>query len=767
MKKPKTKVAAETVSCDEPQLTRALVEMLEEPLFVKNNDHRFVFVNRAFCDMLGVEVIDVIGKTLEEQLTADEMRHFFEVDRRVLDTGIPDLCEETLTPSPGLTLTILTRKTRFVDDCGNRFLLGVIYDITKRKEAEAALRESEKRFMDVLYASGDAILLIDGDTFVDCNNATTRMLGYADKKQFLMTHPSTLSPTTQPDGRNSLEKADEIIRSAVANGFHRFEWMNHKANGEEFLVEVSLTPITMQGRMLLYCVWRDITEQKKAAAAFAESEARYRAIFEANKDGMLVADAQNQTFKYANPEICRMFGYSEREFTELGLDDIHPKESLAAVTASFQAQARGELQLAPSQPCLRKDGTVFLADINTTLVTMDGRTCLVGMFRDVTERDQLQRSQINIQKLESLGTLAGGIAHDFNNFLTSIMCNLSVLQAQADGRNTELFDDIQQACMTAAALSKQLLTFAKGGLPITKDQRLRPIIRQVAEFATRGSNVRCVFDLGPDPFIVNVDMDMTSQVIHNLVLNAIQAMPAGGDISFKAVAIVVGHDEVPPLTAGRYVQVTLTDCGVGIKPESLASIFDPYFSTKGAGRGLGLSMCHSIMAKQGGLITAESKPGEGAVFTLYFPMVDVAVNIPLPPNKPALKTGGGRVLIMDDEALICASLKCVLKQAGYHAESVANGQEALDAYAQAMKAGKAYDVVIMDLTIAGGMGGKEAVGKLLAIDPKAKVIVSSGYSDDPVVTEFRKHGFCGLLPKPYMDDAVCDAVRHAINATTH
>jgi len=254
-------------------------------------------------------------------------------------------------------------------------------------------------------------------------------------------------------------------------------------------------------------------------------------------------------------------------------------------------------------------------------------------------------------------------------------------------------------------------------------------------------------------------------VIHNLVLNAIQAMPAGGDILFQAQAIVVSHDATPPLTDGRYARVTITDCGVGIAPENLARIFDPYFSTKGAGRGLGLSMCHSIMAKQGGLITAASKPGEGAVFTLYFPMSEGALDIPLTSDKPPLKAGGGRVLIMDDEALICAALKCVLKQAGYHAESVANGQEALDAYAQAMKAGMAYDVVIMDLTIAGGMGGKEAIVKLLALDPKAKAIVSSGYSDDPVVTEFRKHGFCGLLPKPYMDDAVCDAIHQAIGTT--
>jgi CheY-like chemotaxis protein len=391
----------------------------------------------------------------------------------------------------------------------------------------------------------------------------------------------------------------------------------------------------------------------------------------------------------------------------------------------------------------------------------------VHVSRDITDNKDKERTHIQLQKLESLGVLAGGIAHDFNNILTTILANISLLQSRGavSGESLEWIEEAQAACGTAQGLARQLLTFAKGGSPVVEVVDLRPVLMQAAAFATRGSNARCIFDLGEDPLATSIDVDQVTQVVQNLVLNASQATPQGGDITIRARTADLGEREQVPLPAGCYILVSVADRGVGIAPEILSKVFDPYFSTKGVGRGLGLSACHSIMLRHGGIIRAESTLGVGAVFTLYFP-AQASADIVREPVTPMLVVGSGRVLVMDDEASLAKVLRRLLTSLGYTADSVADGQAALDAYKAAMSSDNPYDAVILDLTIPGGLGGEETIAKLLELDPKVKAVVSSGYSDSTVVAESGKHGFLGTLAKPYGVADVSEVMRRLFESRT-
>ncbi|MEQ1918991.1 MAG: ATP-binding protein, partial [Elusimicrobiota bacterium] len=411
---------------------------------------------------------------------------------------------------------------------------------------------------------------------------------------------------------------------------------------------------------------------------------------------------------------------------------------------------------------IRKDGSRFPAVVSVTALREAGNAIIGYLLigTDNTLRKQAEVSLANTQRLESLGVLAGGIAHDFNNVLTAILGNLSLLQSElrAGGEaqklltqaHQELLLEAERACGTAKGLSNQLLTFAKGGSPVVTVMDLRLLLKEAAVFAARGSNVRCVFELSESPLVVNIDNNQVAQVIQNLILNAIQAMPGGGEIMVRA-----------GLEGGSCIDVSFKDHGSGIQPKLLNRIFDPYFSTKAAGRGLGLAMFNSIMTKHGGSITADSTPGEGAVFTLRFP-VAMAAYAPPEHKLPVKVAGKGNVLIMEDEAVVARVLKRMLEHLGYQAESVGDGRAAVDAYRQALEAGKPYDAVILDLTIPGGMGGKETIGQLLLLDPQAKVIVSSGYSNDPVVSDYSAHGFREVMLKPYVLEDVSEAMRRVL-----
>jgi len=369
---------------------------------------------------------------------------------------------------------------------------------------------------------------------------------------------------------------------------------------------------------------------------------------------------------------------------------------------------------------------------------------------DITERKQMEQELQKIQKLESLGILAGGIAHDFNNILTAISTNLSMARLYGDLRDdiSEMLADAEKASVRAQNLTNQLLAFAKGGAPIKKPTSISRLITTTAAFSLSGSNVKCEFSLPDDLRLAEVDEGQIGQVIQNLIINADQAMPRGGTIRIAAENIVVGEKDPLPLENGLYLRLSVTDQGIGVSRKDMPNIFDPFFTTKQKGSGLGLATAFSIVKHHGGHIEVESVVEEGTTFTVYLPTLDRTQG-EIEWRRRQLIQGEGRILLVDDEEIIWRAAGEALTRMGYEVRFAEDGVAGIELYQEALNAKRPFHAVIMDLTIPGGMGGKEAAGEILRIDPEAKIIASSGYSNDPVMSNFREHGFCGIITKPY------------------
>lgn len=378
---------------------------------------------------------------------------------------------------------------------------------------------------------------------------------------------------------------------------------------------------------------------------------------------------------------------------------------------------------------------------------------VVLVFRDVTERQKTEAELLRESKLESVGLLAGGIAHDFNNILQGIIGNVSLarMTAHSAEKMLERLAGVEKAAFRARDLTHQLLTFARGGAPIKRSVLLTDLVKDAAQFALRGSNVQCELSLAGDLWPVEVDEGQFRQVVNNLVINAMQAMPEGGRIEVRSENVELTAGFLPPLGAGKFVKISIRDYGAGIRPENLPRIFDPYFTTKQHGSGLGLASAYSIVRKHDGQIRVESTLGAGAAFNIYLPASPQAV---APPEETGQKQffGHGRILVMDDEPDILQVLSDMLGVVGYEVATAREGGEAIETYLNAKNSGKPFAAVIMDLTIPNGMGGKEAVRRLKELDPQIKALVSSGYSYDPVMANFRQFGFSGIIPKPYVLD---------------
>ena len=377
---------------------------------------------------------------------------------------------------------------------------------------------------------------------------------------------------------------------------------------------------------------------------------------------------------------------------------------------------------------------------------------LIGVSRDITEKMKIEEALSKAKKIESIGVLAGGIAHDFNNILAAILgnINLALFDEDIKGRTKELLLEAEKASFRAKDLTQQLLTFSKGGNPVKETTSLETIIKESASFVLHGNKVACEYTIPEHLWLADIDKGQISQVIQNMVINASHAMPEGGII--KILCENVSSFDKYIFSAdkgGKYIKISIQDSGVGIPEKLLDRIFDPYFSTKQDGSGLGLAICQSIISKHNGYIFVESVPGEGTTFTIYLP-----ASAKTKTHEKA--TAGGqnlyspvKILIMDDEEMVRNVAKAMLTKLGNTVVLAADGVEAVKCYQQAMNSDNPIQLLIMDLTIPGGMGGKEAVQEIHKLNPEAKVIVSSGYSNDPVMANFKKYGFCAAIPKPF------------------
>jgi signal transduction histidine kinase/HAMP domain-containing protein len=490
--------------------------------------------------------------------------------------------------------------------------------------------------------------------------------------------------------------------------------------------------------------------REKALLASKEEEKFHNLILstqqECSIDGILVVDDSGDIFSYNRrfvelwniPQALVDSGEDAPVLRHVAAQSSQPEAFLSRVRHLYghhEERSHEEIVLSDGRtidrytaPMQGEDGKYY------------GR---VWYFRDITDLQRARLDLLKTQKLESLGVLAGGIAHDFNNILTAVLGNVSLARFQlGDPSKAELrLEEAEKAALRAKDLTQQLLTFARGGEPVKKVIALSALLRESAGFAVHGSAIRCDFELPDDLWSVEADEGQLSQVVHNLVLNAVQAMPGGGSLTIAARNLPAGE-------GGAFLLFRVSDTGTGISQDHLHNIFDPYFTTKPSGNGLGLATCYSIVKKHEGTIRVESEPGKGTSFFVTLPASD-RVAPAQEPRPQAARNGRGRVMVMDDEETVCLFAAACLEELGYQVECAGNGSAAVELYRQRQREGTPFAAVIMDLTVPGGMGGKEAIALLLQLDPEVKAIVSSGYATDPVMANFRDYGFCAVLCKPY------------------
>jgi PAS domain S-box-containing protein len=507
---------------------------------------------------------------------------------------------------------------------------------------------------------------------------------------------------------------------------------------------------------------QDITGRKEAEERVRESAGRLELAVSSAGMGLWQWDIKSDRRAF-DAKVCELLGIDREKFTgraEEFFAVVHTEDA-AALKAAQRHAVETDTLYHPEYRAVWPDGSVhYISSRGRLRRDEKGEPWLLdGLLWDITDRKTAEAAIQSAQRLESLGSLAGGIAHDFNNLLTGISANLSLLRdkVRPEGELPELVGEAEVACRAARNLARQLLTFSSGGEPLRKPLDLGKLVRESVEFSLRGSGARAEFSGGEGIFSL-ADRDQVFQAAQNLAMNAAQAMGGTGLVKVETAALDLPSAVVPGLAAGRYAAVAVRDSGPGIPPQIMDRIFEPYFSTKGTGRGLGLAVCRSIAVRHGGQITVATGPG-GTVFTMYLPLTEERPEVSNRRAAPAAAGAvRGRVLVMDDEEIVYKALARMLRELGYETEITTDGDMALAAWKAARESGKPFNAAIMDLTISGGMGGVEAMRRLREMDPAARAIVSSGYSEDPVLASYRDYGFSGVLPKPFRLDDLARAM---------
>ncbi len=493
-------------------------------------------------------------------------------------------------------------------------------------------------------------------------------------------------------------------------------------------------------------------ELRDRTAKLRESECSWRRLFEEAPDPIFIEDLKGKVLE-VNTAACDLHGMTREELLGRNVMDLVPPEQRRRVAELFPRWESNSLKRYDGFS-YTKDGRVVPVEIQGRRFEYLGTPAILFHVRDISERLQMETELVQAQKLESIGLLAGGIAHDFNNILTGVIGNLALVKMDlpVDEPLYARICDAEESALRATVLTQQLLTFSRGEAPMLRTASIRHLLEATPRFVLSGTRTVCVPEIAADLAAVDIDVGQMSQVIENLVINAAQAMPAGGAIRLIAengMADVALKRRFHNLTASRIVKLTVSDTGTGIPAEHLSRIFDPYFTTKEKGSGLGLATSYAIIHKHGGCIDVQSEWGKGSTFTVYLPASSRSAE-PVPAVEDAAPVRGtGRILVMDDEAPIVKILHTSLTKLGYEVTTAADGREALSAYQAAMREGRRFDAVIFDLTVPGGMGGEEAVMLIRALDPSLKAVVSSGYTDGPAIAFPERCGFQAAIQKPY------------------
>jgi PAS domain S-box-containing protein len=755
-----------------------ILNSIGDAVIATDAEERIRFINPVAETITNWKQQEVLGEKFSEVYRVRN-----EITNEVIENPATRVIREGITVGMANHTVLLTK-----DDCKipvedtaspicdeNGEIIGVViifHDVSERRRKEEQIR----KLSSAVEQSPSVVVITNFAGDIEyVNPKFTKLTGYEFEEVKYKNSRILKSGKTDP-------VIYEVLWESITAGHEwRGELQNKKKNGEFYWESISISPLRDSENKITHfiAVKEDITQRKhaeeatrRAEIALAAEKERLAVTLRSIGDAVISTDTE-AGIVLVNREAEKLTGYEQHEI--LGKNFTEVFELINEMTGEpFDDPIEkvltngGIIEQTHQVALMTKDNIQRCIAYNASPLR-DSKSTIIGavmVFRDITEQIKMEEELRRAQKLDSLSLLAGGIAHDFNNILTAIAGNLSLakINLQPTEKIYQRVSQAENATLRAQDLTQQLLTFAKGGAPIKKMASLGEMVKDVTSFVLRGSNVKCEYYIQENLWSAEVDIGQMSQVLNNLVINATQAMPDGGTVKISGKNVTIDdsiNDNGNTFNKGNYIQISVQDNGIGISSKHLPKIFDPFFTTKQKGSGLGLASCYSIIKNHEGHIKVESEIGKGTTFSIYLPAIKIQ-----PTEKPSDNAitleGNGRILVMDDDEFVLEIVGDMLKEIGYQVEFAKNGQEAIDLYTSAKEGGKPFKSVIMDLTIPGGMGGRETIEKLTEIDPDVKAVVSSGYSSDPIMGNFREYGFRGCVSKPYRVEDICKTLNEII-----
>lgn len=749
-------------------IAEQIINSAQEGIIVYDLQLRYQVWNRYMSEISGVPADQVLGRYALDVFPFLENAGLIQAFQRVLDEQVSLTVDYPLPQGAtreGWSQSILSP---LYDPSGQlRGIFEIVRDITRLKQAEAELKRSEQNYRQLFEESPLAAAQVGLDFhFQQVNKEFCRFLGYDQEALLGM----SFSDVTLEEDRESDQKfIRELITGECNVYFREKQYICADGSLTWGLVTVKLVRDQQGNPLHFMSQILDINRSRLSETALRDALDFTQNLMDASQLMIVGLDHSGQvmTFNRAAEEIT---GYSFAEIRGRSwFETIVPRERYPYVWKEFE---RSRLEGAPRQfenPILTKEGRErWINWHNTHLIRSGHNEGSLSFGQDITDQRQAEQELRRLRKMETLGQLAGGLAHDFNNILASIIGNIELAEMLLTDEPREARECIRSSldvALSGRGLTRQLLTFAKGGEPVLVSGDLRKVLEDAGKIVLHGSNCSLEMQIADGLWNARMDVDQICQVLQNLVLNAAQSMPGGGRIRVTASNHVI-TENTDELSAGNYLAVTVEDSGVGISPENLGRIFEPYFTTRKTGTGLGLATAWSIIQKHRGSIEIQSVVGQGTIFTLMIPAhsENGKASVNETGKAQEYNLSGKRILVMDDELHILAMARRLLVREGMEVLEARDGEQAVTLFLNCQAVGETIDLFLLDLVIPGGMDGVDTVTRLRSIDPGILAIATSGYSSNAVMSDHKNYGFQGVLKKPYMAEELVQVLHQVLVA---
>jgi PAS domain S-box-containing protein len=748
---------------------RELVENANSIILKWDSVGRVTYFNEFAESFFGYSVDEIIGQNLIGTIVPDTEssgRDLVEMIRNICNNPAAFINNENENiRKNGERVWISWNNHPLTDDDGTTIgILSIGQDVTERKRIEGELQKSEQRFRSFVENVNDVLFaLTSSGVFSYVSLQWKEAFGY----ELSETIGQPFAPFVHPD---DIPACFAFLQRVLETGKKQsgVEYRVRCKDGTYLWYKANASLITdpVNGTPTLVGIGRDITERKQAEETLRQSEEKFSAAFRASPDAVTLTRLRDGIYLDVNEGFSSITGYAPEEVlgrssNELNLwidpeDRVQLLQELTIHRIAKDVEARFR----------HKNGTILVGQISARFIEIKGESHILSITRDITEREQIQRELLKAQKLESISVLAGGIAHNFNNVLTGVIGYISYAKKHLNDTDKvqQILESAEKSSYRAAGLARQLLTFSQGSTPVRKPVAVDTLVQESVSLFLSGTNVKGIIDCSSQQTI-HVDSQQINQAFNNIVLNALHAMPNGGTLTVQADEVMLKAGNKYALQPAAYIRIVFEDTGHGIEQGNLDKIFDPYFTTKECGTGLGLSTTHAIISKHNGSINITSEAGRGTTVSIILPTsTEINSGEECIAERTLIDQTGVSVLVMDDEEMIRKLAEELLRDMGYEVKTCCNGEEAVAFFKTSMAAPNPFAIVIMDLVIPGGMGGIEAARQILELSPQARLIASSGYSNDPAIAEYATYGFCTTIVKPYNVDELSRVLQVALSS---